>query len=94
MAAAVGQFGVHGDVAISGEVMQVIGRCYTGPIRIGDVFRSAQAPSGERVLVALTVVAMDAYGHALDEIQEGLTARLTLRGTGAEHLADETVLST
>jgi len=93
-AAVVGRFGVHGDATTSGEVTQVIGRCYTGPIRIGDAFRSAQSPGGERVAVALTVVAMDSYGHALDEIQEGLTARLTLRGTGADHLADETVLST
>ena len=93
MAGVAGQFGVH-EVAIGADVTRVTGRCYTGPLRTGDVFRGAQASSGEHAAVALTIVAIECYGHLMDEIQEGLTARLTLRGTGAEDLAAETVLST
>jgi translation elongation factor EF-Tu-like GTPase len=93
MAGAAGQFGVH-EVAFGADVTHVTGRCYTGSLRIGDVIRGTQASSGEHAAVELTIVAIECYGHLMDEIQEGLTARLTLRGTGAEHLAAETVLST
>ncbi len=92
MAAVAGQFGVH-EVAIGAAATRVTGRCYTGALRSGDVFRSAQASSGQRAAVELTIVTIECYGHLMGEIQEGLTARLTLRGTGAEHLAAETVLS-
>jgi hypothetical protein len=58
------------------------------------VFHQVELVSGEHVSVELTVIAIEAYGHALEEIDEGLSARLALRGTGAEVVEDRAVLMT
>jgi hypothetical protein len=84
------EFGVH-RADVQGELILVDGRCYRGPLRRGDVFRVLRP--GDRG-VCLTVERIIAYNRELDEIDEGLTARLSLRGDGGELLAEQTILST
>jgi hypothetical protein len=85
-----GEFGVH-RADVQGEMIVVDGRCYRGPLRRGDVFRVLRP--GDMV-VRLAVERIVAYKRELDEIDEGLTARLSLRGDGGEFLMQGTILST
>ena len=84
------EFGVH-SADVHGETIIVDGRCYQGPLKRGDVFRVLRP--GDRG-VRLAVERIVAYKRELDEIDEGLTAQLSLRGDGAEFVTQETILST
>jgi hypothetical protein len=75
------ELGVHGIERIA--PCTVIGRCYKGPLRVGGTFTSFEDETGSTHLVRLEVTRIEAYRRELDEIDEGLTARLTLRGDGA-----------
>jgi len=87
------EFGVHGREQI-GELTYVIGRCYQGPLRVGDVFQRFVTADGTELSVHLKVEGIQAYQHDFESIDEGLTARLRLAGSGTESLADGGVLST
>ncbi len=87
------EFGVHG-VEHVGESFFVIGRCYLGPLRLGDVFCTASVPGGLSSNVRLTVQTIEAYSRKWDEIDEGLTARLELTGEGGDAVTEECILST
>ncbi len=69
------------------------GRCYRGPIRLGDRFTAlyrlvpvaGDDPFGpsrkvDERAVAFTVVEIRAYGHKLGQLDPGMTARLELSG--------------
>jgi GTPase len=70
------------------------GRCYAGRLRVGDLFTLVEAPDGTRREVELLVTRIEAYRTDFDAIDEGLTARLTMRGHGWEGLEEGSVLST
>ncbi|GAC1351424.1 MAG: hypothetical protein NVS3B20_05490 [Polyangiales bacterium] len=91
------EFGIHGVEKHNGEIV-VIGRCYSGIIKRGDVFNSlrgdAHVPKSQGQMVNLTVMRMVAYQRDLDEIDEGLTAQLFLSGEPSVAINDGSVLST
>ncbi len=88
-----GQFGVHG-VEHEGELTIIIGRCYLGRLRLGDAFVRNTLPEGTVVTTRLTISQMEAYRHSLEEIEEGLTARITLTGDGGDTVVVGSVLDT
>lgn len=86
------EFGLH---AIERESpLTIVGRCHRGPIRIGSRFTLFAEEGGEEHVVSLEVVRMEAYRRELDEVADGLTARLVLSGTGGESLTGRGVLRT
>jgi hypothetical protein len=58
----------------------VAGRCYEGPIVLGNRFCQLLT-RGQIVPVDLTVEEIRSYGHLLDEIDPVLTGELLLSGT-------------
>ena len=87
------EFGVHGVEPTAGGATEVIGRCFRGPIMLGQAFTGLGRSAGHTdVRVHLTVVGIVAYGHHLSELDEGLTGRLTLEGLLPPDLADGSVL--
>ena len=89
------QFGVHG-VTGEGLATAVTGRCYVGPICVGDFFDhliSQDEASDPGQPIRLRVLRIEAYGQSLDELDTGLTARLYLSGDLPAQLADGWVLS-
>jgi hypothetical protein len=87
------QFGVH-DIERDQDPTIVVGRCYRGSLRIGDVFVLNDKPAGQSSQVYLTIAHIEAYRRSLDEIDEGLTARLTLQGQGGNTIVAGTILNT
>ena len=83
------EFGVHG---VEGQACAVIGRCYRGPLRVGVVLRRFEDRAGRAHGVELVVDGIEAYGRRLSEIDEGITARLFLRGDGWGSLEDVGIL--
>lgn len=89
------EFGVHGVATADGDMTEVIGRCFRGPISVGDCFtgvRSVDAQS--RRPVGLRVIRIEAYGQSLPELDEGLTGRLLLQGSPDPLVLDGSVLFT
>ncbi len=100
------EFGVEFITERSGDRIGIAGRCYKGPIEIGDVFEAVYqyvpvktlddyARPSERIgetLVRLKVESMRAYGRSWQEIHEGLTAEMEVSGEGAELLKPGDVL--
>lgn len=74
------EFGVHVVYRAKDDVFEVDGRCYLGPITLGTTFHVIKPDTP----VHLTVVGIEAYKHSLEEIDEGLTARLRLKGNCAD----------
>lgn len=99
------EFGVA-SVELSTKKAIVNGRCYQGPLVIGDVFNSiyrihvhknvdgSYGPSiREGVKPAfLQVIAIWAYDHSLEELGDGMTGRLELVGEDIGILSAEDVL--
>jgi hypothetical protein len=85
------EFGVHGRID-EADGVRVIGRCFTGPICVGTVFRRMRryldADEPAEMSVALQVVEIHAYGHSLDTIDEGMTGALVLSGMAPDALGD------
>ena len=90
------EFGVHAAEA-SGARARVSGRCYSGPIDVGDVFSAVYElvvqPKGEEYgpslrsksqLVDIEVKAITAYGRSLSTLDTGMTAELLLSGNGID----------
>jgi len=91
----------HKDIQV-----RVIGRCFEGPILLGDTFTVAFKRTLERLpdgygpgvrsderAIALKVDTIWAYNHSLDELPPGMTGRLTLSGLGSDVLREDDVLS-
>lgn len=72
----------------------VDGRCYSGTLRVGNVFLTAIGPDATSQTVRLTIVRMETYQREMRELDEGLTAKLHLQGEGWTHLGVGTVLRT
>jgi hypothetical protein len=81
------EFGIH-DI----DRNTVIGRCYKGPLRVGEMFTSFEDEANTTHPVELEITCIEAYNRELEEIDAGLTARLTLRGLGADSLSQRGVL--
>lgn len=84
------EFGVY--MIENVEPFVVIGRCLRGVIRVGAMFTSFRCAVGVKRAVHLEVAEVEAYKRKLEEIDEGFTARLTLRGSGWQLLDESGVL--
>jgi hypothetical protein len=88
------QFGAISDIEYDGEVVRVGGRCYEGPIRVGDEFDRIQshADSGETAPAKLRVTAISLMGKPIPIVTHTYTATLTLTGDGTDRVTDGSVL--
>jgi hypothetical protein len=82
---------LRGDPVASVDNVRLAGRCYSGPIRLGDVFTVVVTADGEHE-VALRVDRGLVYGRLLDEVHEGTSAEITLSGSGAEYVIARVLL--
>ncbi len=61
---------MHG-VERTSDSMAIVGRCFVGPLRLGDVFvRHTLPDGGDESAVRLTITRIEAYGHTLNECDE------------------------
>ncbi|MBW8739038.1 MAG: hypothetical protein JF621_18580 [Streptomyces turgidiscabies] len=65
-------------------------RCLRGPVRRGACFNRLSG-SAQAIDLALTQALV--YGHRVAELDTGLTAWVTLRGKGVQHLKSGTLAS-
>ncbi|NEA63965.1 hypothetical protein [Streptomyces sp. SID12488] len=65
-------------------------RCLRGPVRRGVRFNRLSG-SAQAIDLALTQAVV--YGHRVAELDTGLTAFVTLRGQGVQHLKSGTLAS-
>lgn len=86
------EFGVHGVTTLGPQTCAVIGRCFKGPISVGDTFTGIRRALGPAVDLHLVVVGIEAYRHDLPNLDQGLTARLRLEGRHDDTMVDGTVL--
>ncbi len=77
------EFGVHGATDRSDGHVEVVGRCYRGWLGLATVFTERHPADGAADPVLLEVVRIEAYGHLLESLDEGMTARLVLAGDGS-----------
>lgn len=90
------EFGIHSVERSGINEARIVGRCFRGPLRLGVRLRTAclieSAPSGaiprrvSAAVVDLEVMQIQAYGRSMQELDEGLTASIVVRGTGIELL--------
>ncbi|HEX3784556.1 MAG TPA: hypothetical protein VHX38_33265 [Pseudonocardiaceae bacterium] len=74
-----------GDPAARDDGVHLAGRCYQGPILVGDVFVEAVTADGKQE-IALRLDQVLLYGRPSDELDPGLTAEITLSGEGLQHV--------
>jgi hypothetical protein len=93
------EFGVE-EATVGDDQLFVTGRCYQGPIHVGDLFVVARQQQTTEVsegsdarAVRLTIKAIAAYGRSLEILDSGLTARLELAGAGATAVRHRDILS-
>jgi lysyl-tRNA synthetase class I len=91
------EFGIH-EIRTDGTTVTLTGRCYSGTIHVGQIFRrvyrtDATGAQLESRTVTLSVLRITAYHRLLTEIPEGLTAELIVSGNGTEQLQSEWVLT-
>lgn len=72
-----------GEPVQEGNGVRLNGRCYRGPIQIGDIFTEASA-RGETYDVALRVGAVFFIGRYVSKIDKGQIGEVTLTGQGAQ----------
>ena len=77
-------------IAASLEQATVNVRCLRGPVRRGARFNRL---SGSAQAIGLTMTQAVVYGHRVAELDTGLTAFVTLRGKGVQHLKSDTLAS-
>jgi hypothetical protein len=92
------EFNIAAVAPTSGRLV-VRGRCYAGPLGIGDVFDEVfgsevsragdrfEESRGEGIPVHLSIRKMSTYGRAIEIFDAGLTGELELEGAGAEFLS-------
>jgi hypothetical protein len=99
------EFGVD-TVEHDGSVVIVSGRCYKGPITLGDCFnlvyklKTLKGSDGSygpslpfnKEQLSLCVEKIWSYGHTLDTMDEGLTGKLQLSGWKGRVLQHRDVL--
>jgi hypothetical protein len=74
------------------------GRCWKGPVPLGTVFTSIGTLRSDGTWVTtssceLAVEAISSYGHAIDELDEGMTAQIVLVGRADRPLAARDLLT-
>jgi hypothetical protein len=85
-----------GNLSVDGEFRVIEARCIHGPIRIGDCFNTIYTTklnpdwtltwtllSGA---IDLRVERLETYGKTMDTIDEGLTLKAWVSGSGLENL--------
>lgn len=77
-------------VVASLEQATVTVRCLRGPVRRGARFDRLR---GSAQAIELTLTQAVVYGHRVAALDTGLTAFVTLRGEGVEHLKSGTLAS-
>ncbi|CAM4014637.1 hypothetical protein KIPE111705_36275 [Kibdelosporangium persicum] len=73
-----------GPVA-DGNGVRITGRCYKGPVRVGDFFTEARGGGGKHD-IALKVSAIVYHGEFLAEMVKGQSADIVLAGHGFERV--------
>jgi hypothetical protein len=85
---------------VEGEHLLAEGRCYEKPLSVGDVFRQAyqlvpdrpvKEPGWQFVVsdfrrIDLRIEEIILYGHTVDTLEPGYTARLVLSGSGRDQI--------
>ncbi|GAB2741927.1 hypothetical protein [Amycolatopsis magusensis] len=72
---------LRGDPVADGESVRLAGRCYQGPIQVGDVFTEA---AGQEVRLRVDGILF--YGKPVPELHPSESGQLTLTGDGLEHV--------
>ena len=72
-----------GGPMVNGNGITVSGRCYRGPIKVGDFFTEARA-RGSKFDVALRVGAVIYHGQPIGEMVKGQSADIILTGHGLQ----------
>ncbi|MET0237947.1 MAG: hypothetical protein ABW224_25130 [Kibdelosporangium sp.] len=67
--------------AADGYGIRISGRCYRGPIRVGDFFTEARSGGGDHD-IALRVGAVIYHGELISDLVKGLSADIVLTGHG------------
>ena len=99
------EFGIS-KINLEGCKAIIEGRCHYGPIVCESIFTEISSMTVKMTKeiaepatlhhlaqVEIKVAAIWAYGHQLEELSSGMTARLEIIGTGFEHLKVGFVLS-
>lgn len=91
------EFGINTVSPVTNREALITGRCFYGKISVGARFRRAfvvilspDESTSERRLIAnvdLRITKIEAYGKELDELDEGLTAAITVCGDGVSLLS-------
>jgi hypothetical protein len=74
-----------GGPVADGNGVRINGRCYKGPIRVGDFFTEARSGGGKHD-VALKVIAVVYHGEFFTEMVKGQSADIVLAGNGFERV--------
>ncbi|WP_125728700.1 hypothetical protein [Kibdelosporangium aridum] len=74
-----------GGPVADGNGVRITGRCYKGPIRVGDFFTEARGGGG-KFDVALKVNAVVYHGEFFNEMVKGQSAEIVLTGNGFERV--------
>jgi hypothetical protein len=82
---------LRGDPTVEDGTVTLAGRCYHGPIKLGDTFTTART-AGDAREVALRVESLLFYGKQVPEIDSGESATMTLTGQGSEAVTARVVL--
>lgn len=70
-----------GTPSASADGVVVAGRCWEGPIEVGDEFAQSESFDGDdSTPLSLTVTSIQFYGKQVDSLSTGETAKLTLAG--------------
>lgn len=98
------EFAIHAH-NLDGEQTVLVGRLYRGPLREGDSFTGilrylvieepdgfAPSQRGEPRPVSVSVVAIESYGRRWVELDEGMTAEVTVASATPLSLSEGDVL--
>jgi hypothetical protein len=74
---------LRGNPMLGGNTVRLYGRCYHGPIKIGDIFTEVKSGRGFED-VGMRVMAVVFQGDQVAEIITGQIGELILTGLGVE----------
>ncbi|MEV4311116.1 hypothetical protein [Actinocrispum sp. NPDC049592] len=74
---------LRGDPMLGGNTVRLFGRCYHGPIKIGDIFTEVKSGRGLED-VGMRVMAVIFKGDPVPEVVTGQTGEIVLTGLGVE----------
>jgi hypothetical protein len=102
------EFSIEDFQQLSIDSITLIGRCYQGPINVGERFHclyelvpqltengySYSKRSQQEHSVNLRIDSISSYGHSLTQLDPGMTAKLELSGEGIEKVKRRWILGT